>query len=1544
MQEYTAGVQPVPGFNLIKFLGRGGFGQVWKATAPGGIRIAMKFIDLHEQQALKELRALNFMRLINHPHLTPIQGLWVKDDQGEFLDLEKMDFAATTSHGPKRPAEVIIAMGLGDKNLLDRLRECQKEEQQGIPVQELVRYMEESAKGIDYLNQTRHDMGGGAMSILHCDIKPQNILIVGDTAQVCDFGLARVVTEASVSNPIYTAAYVAPEMLRDNRPSPTTDQYSLAISYVEMRTGSLPFSATGPAMLYAHLAGKLDLSKLTPNEEMVIRRATDGDPTKRFPNCLEMAKALRHAVEGSTMTAGGGMRSTGPLILMAGEEIVPGYKLKKLLGKGGYGAVWEAHAPGGIRVALKVVRNLDAPSGKQEFRALELMKSVKHRHLLEIHAYWLLDKEGNLIADEDRDQPNSPRADTLVLATHIAQYNLSDRLKECQAQAQAGIPKQELLSHMFQVADALDYLNQPRHRLGEKMISIVHRDIKPENILVAESTIKVADFGLAKILESTSAEVHAESVGMTLAYAAPELMDNRVTPWTDQYALGLTYYRLRTGYMPFGVVQSQEELIAIHITGRLDLGRLPEEEQRIIAKATALKPEERFATCTDMVRGLMKACKVTEAEIVLPQASHAVMGRSQRIDPTERMEQMSEARAAVRQVQEPDFTSFSPQSLQGKPGGAYSAFTSLGAGLSPSMSPPPIPDTHQEKQYRQETDWQVPSYHSVPATSSTGPLEKVMPPPEAKRSLMPWIVIGVLFLVMGAGLAYLLVKGMNVAGAKQPTETADKGTQPTPKDTPTPPLPTPTQTLTPTQTQSRPIQSTPTERPGPNRDRALAQLKQAKEARAAKAWPAAKAALTEAEKEAGASDDPALRTRLQLERGLQSLYSGDASHTTMLKTVQRQYSTQLELPERVELARALAALVRRDVANVDADALDLAVTACKRLLTGLSEPLQPNDRNAVVEDYAELVSMHLDRVMEASDPKTAWAEIKNCVEQGDQAAPWTLALRAEALLSSHSEGNLSPTASSVADQANASAPVQGLPSKIGPYLRALTQAARGETAKTMKTLVDSDVEAPWTKSELRSSRAVGILRQAANGLRKPPAAAEPFASKEDATNAVLALDHARKLAGNIKQRRLQLNEVAKADDLITFTLAAWHQEKRDVKLARDKATEAMKLDELEKRPGGCAAILVFLEATQGVEGYREARLNGYLRLAPLIPDQWPVAYSPPDLYAKIIDKAIDLSDQLHPPNDVAPNSETALKLAPLHAALGRLIMTRTNLYADWGEIEPMERGRNAFYQAAKWNTEERDYQVGWLHFETLMQLRMARQVRDNPNPQALLDKLKTAKSHIERLEELNKQREAAFLRAKMSLCQKDKNSPGKAYVDLSAQTANASERGPEYLPLMLARVELCLAQWSKLVDVNPETELSVARAAERLAEGDPIAKAVASADLTMLHLTLKANEVKLANLFPTEEVEKRLREAVRLAPKHPQAWSWRQYLGTIWRNQSQEQKRSVQERRKLAEDALREFRAAYGDTGLERPDKEDQGRIQNEINGLLKELKEMPPS
>jgi serine/threonine protein kinase len=319
---YHPGELILPGYRLEKRLGSGGFGEVWRATAPGGMGVAIKILaNLGRAQGGREYRALQTIKNIRHAHIVPIFGVWLKSgdgrvlDEAELVDAERRLLASRGSHWRTDQAlaatvdadaapsaldslELVVAMGLGDHTLYDRLQERMRQGQQSLPVDQLVEWMHQAALALDHFNSGARRRGENSTAVQHCDIKPQNILLVGDAVQVCDFGLARAQGEVrATSNTMASLAYAAPEMVSGSHdPSPATDQYSLAMTYLELRTGRLPYKELAPlTILKAKLEGRLDLTGLPSAESAVLARALDVDPARRWPSCVEFIRALRGA-------------------------------------------------------------------------------------------------------------------------------------------------------------------------------------------------------------------------------------------------------------------------------------------------------------------------------------------------------------------------------------------------------------------------------------------------------------------------------------------------------------------------------------------------------------------------------------------------------------------------------------------------------------------------------------------------------------------------------------------------------------------------------------------------------------------------------------------------------------------------------------------------------------------------------------------------------------------------------------------------------------------------------------------------------------------------------------------------------------------------------------------------------------------------------------------------------------------------------------------------------------------------------------------------
>ena len=77
---------------------------------------------------------------------------------------------------------------------------------------------------------------------------------------------------------------------------------------------------------------------------------------------------------------------------------------------------------------------------------------------------------------------------------------------------------------------------------------IIHRDLKPENILLQRETPRLADFGIARLLKSSS---DSKQISGTLAYMAPEAFDGKRTEQTDVWSVGVIFYELLAGRLPY---------------------------------------------------------------------------------------------------------------------------------------------------------------------------------------------------------------------------------------------------------------------------------------------------------------------------------------------------------------------------------------------------------------------------------------------------------------------------------------------------------------------------------------------------------------------------------------------------------------------------------------------------------------------------------------------------------------------------------------------------------------------------------------------------------------------------------------------------------------------------------------------------------------------------------------------------------------------------------------------------------------------------------
>ena len=255
------------------------------------------------------------------------------------------------------------------------------------------------------------------------------------------------------------------------------------------------------------------------------------------------------------------------------------YVVKEVIGHGGMGTVYRAvHPKIGKHVAMKVLSDDIAKLGNAAARfevEAKLVARINHRNVIEIFDYGSLD-DGRLYY-------------TMAM---IEGRSLTDVLEE-----KGRLTPAEALTFLQPICAAL----QAAHDLG-----VVHRDLKPDNIMVLDGEtmeVKVLDFGIAKLLESTDTQSLNTTMGTVMGtpmFIAPEqasgLIDH-ICPATDLYSLGVMLYMMLSGEPPL-FHEAVGILMAMHIKDeppplRDKAPAVPESIARLVHRCLAKDPLDR---------------------------------------------------------------------------------------------------------------------------------------------------------------------------------------------------------------------------------------------------------------------------------------------------------------------------------------------------------------------------------------------------------------------------------------------------------------------------------------------------------------------------------------------------------------------------------------------------------------------------------------------------------------------------------------------------------------------------------------------------------------------------------------------------------------------------------------------------------------------------------------------------------------------------------------------------------------------------------------
>lgn len=265
------------------------------------------------------------------------------------------------------------------------------------------------------------------------------------------------------------------------------------------------------------------------------------------------------------------------------------YQVQRELGRGAMGVVYLGYDPKISRqVAIKTLHynqfsTAELPALKERFfREAEAAGRLRHPNIVTIYDAG----EENDLAYIAMDYVNGDS-----LASHVRKPDLLDI--------------EMVYWIMAQVADAVDYANSQ---------GIIHRDIKPSNILFDDQAneVKVADFGIARIMDGSATRTRTGDILGSPLYMSPEqLKGETVSGQSDIFSIGVTFYQLLTGELPFKG-DSLANLSYQIVQGKyrpVDEVRsdLPDSAKRITAKALQKNPANRYAAAGEMAEALRRA-------------------------------------------------------------------------------------------------------------------------------------------------------------------------------------------------------------------------------------------------------------------------------------------------------------------------------------------------------------------------------------------------------------------------------------------------------------------------------------------------------------------------------------------------------------------------------------------------------------------------------------------------------------------------------------------------------------------------------------------------------------------------------------------------------------------------------------------------------------------------------------------------------------------------------------------------------------------------
>ena len=264
---------------------------------------------------------------------------------------------------------------------------------------------------------------------------------------------------------------------------------------------------------------------------------------------------------------------------------VGNYRLVHLLGQGAFAEVYLAeHTHLNTQAAIKMLHTQLMAGGTEQFRKeARTIAHLDHPHIVRVLEYGI--------------EQGFP----FLVMTYAPNGSLRQRhAKGTQ------LPLQVIVSYVKQIADALQYAHDNR---------LIHRDVKPENMLLGgRNEMLLSDFGIAVEAHGTLSQTLQEISG-TIPYMAPEQIQGKPCPSSDQYALGIVTYEWISGVRPFNgstVEIAIQQQSTPPPSLREKVPALSPTVEQVVFKSLAKEPRQRFASVQEFARILEQSCQPVE--------------------------------------------------------------------------------------------------------------------------------------------------------------------------------------------------------------------------------------------------------------------------------------------------------------------------------------------------------------------------------------------------------------------------------------------------------------------------------------------------------------------------------------------------------------------------------------------------------------------------------------------------------------------------------------------------------------------------------------------------------------------------------------------------------------------------------------------------------------------------------------------------------------------------------------------------------------------